>query len=476
MEEETEETSRCDNCDIVMPADDLITRTLDIGEMNLCSECEDGLFICSHCEKASFNDDLARINGEFYCDDCRNEQFFFCESCQRYYDRDAMSELPNGESSCNDCWCERCSCCEGCGESYWNEDLHENDDGEYYCSSCHPAYSVKLSQSFSINKSNRKVGFELEFFSKATPHMNKLGELHYDGSIECPDEFIAREFSSHIFNGDGLLEAIKEVGSQLKNVNAQVNKTCGFHVHLDMQNETNEEQENIVKWWYEFEKILFAFVSPSRRYNSYTEEIKSRIDSTVKFAKATTSYKNALRHNRYHALNVVAFDKHGSFEVRLHQGTVDPEKIHHWTLLLIAFFDTFTKKPFTPYYELLLKKMSERKKLIFFFRKLKLPLSQRKYFTKRVKEFLRGETGTAHPWINITKQPIPVISRETRSIAQLAETVRVIDPLTAVEAARITRRISGFEPNTNNINLTQINLNHYWTEVINDHLEGDINF
>jgi len=94
-----------------------------------------------------------------------------------------------------------------------------------------------------------------------------------------------------------------------------VNRSCGFHVHLDCRGKGESEVWALCKkvnaWLY----ALRELVPESRRENEYCKFGASRTD-------------------RYRAVNFMSFREHGTLEVRLHSGTVDYTKIISWIRLL----------------------------------------------------------------------------------------------------------------------------------------------
>jgi hypothetical protein len=105
----------------------------------------------------------------------------------------------------------------------------------------------------------------------------------------------------------------------------KVDKTCGLHVHLDMRGRSFEDVQKLAK---KVDKWLYALrelVPQSRRENSYCQFGTSRTD-------------------RYKAVNLCAFEKFKTLEIRLHSGTTDYTKIISW-LRLVEFVAAMPKAP-----------------------------------------------------------------------------------------------------------------------------------
>lgn len=115
-------------------------------------------------------------------------------------------------------------------------------------------------------------------------------------------------------------EIIERVCEVLSDCKARVNKSCGFHVHLDMRNRNSSLcYNNLVG----AQPILYAMNPMSRRNNSY--------------CKKNTGKKLRRTKDRYKGINgYMALDKHNTIEIRIHSGTVTPIKIKNWVKLLLS--------------------------------------------------------------------------------------------------------------------------------------------
>lgn len=213
---------------------------------------------------------------------------------------------------------------------------------------------------YPTNKSNH-VGVEIEFVlheSKDETLRNQLVEqnLHYnvhlghDGSVE-DKEFVPKyEMRSryNIFSGNNSMQnvmvnshercegrelriiateeeapgIIDSVCLILQNLGAKVNTTCGLHVHLDMRNRNKTVAFDRL---FNGQSILFKLVDETRRKNKYCKMLR----------KKTLQPKT-----KYYGLNKMALKEHGTIEVRMHQGSINPVQIRMWVALLSKIVDT----------------------------------------------------------------------------------------------------------------------------------------
>jgi hypothetical protein len=157
-------------------------------------------------------------------------------------------------------------------------------------------------------------------------------------------------------------------------------------MHVDVSDMSARQRENIARWWQALERVFFGVVTPRRRDNNYARSV----DGISNLA----DWQN----DRYRSLNVAAFHKFKTYEIRLHQGTVSTVKVAAWARLMLSFFETFQAIQCTSERRAVVYQMTDRERLIFLFQQVKAPMSLRKYFVKRAK---RHGTG----YLNMHKRP-----------------------------------------------------------------------
>jgi hypothetical protein len=114
-------------------------------------------------------------------------------------------------------------------------------------------------------------------------------------------------------------------------VGAQINRTCGVHVHLDMrQMKFNKDLvfHNLVNC----QGLLFSLVPPSRRGNKFCTFVESNL------------YENS---NHHHSAisGRDAYGRHKTFEVRIHSGSLNASKINNWIQLLLLIKNNTMQMP-----------------------------------------------------------------------------------------------------------------------------------
>lgn len=160
----------------------------------------------------------------------------------------------------------------------------------------------------------------------------------YDGSVSNGAEIV-----SPILTANRLNEAHK-VTKVLKDSGARVDRATGFHVHVGgniFQNEAQQTSSNLAKFvlnWYAAHHAIAALVAPSRLTNRYCRVLNQ--DMAERQASFTLNGGNgAFNGDRYTSLNLESLHRHGTVEVRLHQGTLNGVKAIAWSQLSVAMIE-----------------------------------------------------------------------------------------------------------------------------------------
>lgn len=146
-----------------------------------------------------------------------------------------------------------------------------------------------------------------------------------DGSIRADDDCFQVEFTCLITQKDRT--SLVQLCDMLRLLGARVNKSCGMHVHLDQRDlvDQNTKRVNILKLnkrGRNFRNVIqvFAQMMPhSRRNNTFCQLGMNSITSG----------------SRYYAINMSAFKRFQTIEIRLHSATTDFTKISNWIDVLL---------------------------------------------------------------------------------------------------------------------------------------------
>lgn len=155
-----------------------------------------------------------------------------------------------------------------------------------------------------------------------------------DGSLNGNN---TAEIVSPILKGKQGLETLKTVCDSLVCIGANVNRSCGLHVHLDAKKMSITHWRNLFINYARLESIIDSFMPRSRRANNNTYcrslALRPRFEASI-FACNTVQDICALFSSRYYKVNVEAYLRHKTVEFRQHSGTTDFQKIYMWLAFL----------------------------------------------------------------------------------------------------------------------------------------------
>lgn len=218
----------------------------------------------------------------------------------------------------------------------------------------------------------RHVGVELECGTPDAPRsfapvhsvMRSTGaQLHGDGSIH--GFAYGLELVTAPARGDLAESYITQACQALQAIGADVNESCGLHVHVNAGDYTEGDLVRFAYLWSVkgIEKTLYGVVSRSRRgtgrgANTFAlpwgpglsagavgdldappaERYRAFQTNTYGSVYTAESYKGSRQKHgsRYHGLSFNAFDIRGTLEFRLHHGTVNARKVTMWAAVCSA--------------------------------------------------------------------------------------------------------------------------------------------
>jgi hypothetical protein len=133
-------------------------------------------------------------------------------------------------------------------------------------------------------------------------------------------------------------ETFRKLCTALEQSNAQVNKSCGLHVHIGAQNLSDREYCNVFVNYMYLSNLIEKTLAPSRRGTRWA---KNLINQETRVLAANNKYQMAvaLYHDRYYQVNVMAYERHQTIEFRQHQGTTDYEKITNWLAFCVKLVE-----------------------------------------------------------------------------------------------------------------------------------------
>lgn len=128
----------CYNCDALVKENELYYCESN-GEY-YCEDCKDDyLFYCERCGNYYLESESVvvhtRYGDEYWCEDCASESAFYCEDCETYYDMRYYDscQTRTGRYICQDCADENYYYCDNCGYYVWYEDWDSDNECCIWC-------------------------------------------------------------------------------------------------------------------------------------------------------------------------------------------------------------------------------------------------------------------------------------------------------------------------------------------------------
>lgn len=167
------------------------------------------------------------------------------------------------------------------------------------------------------------------------------------------------EVASYKASGKKDLFHIAEVVEFLKSEGALVNHNCGFHVHVDVSDFSEDRISALLARWIKIENILFNMV-PERRSDSvyckkwrdsskfkklrrYVHELQTSPDVFWETMRPTDKRIHNNIQKRF-SLNLVNYIRNlksrKTVELRLPEGTLDGWQVLNWTIMFINFVES----------------------------------------------------------------------------------------------------------------------------------------
>lgn len=145
---------------------------------------------------------------------------------------------------------------------------------------------------------------------------------------------------------DAVLKGLRETThwEGAGNFAAKVNASCGLHIHVGVRDLTDAQRAKVYRNWYQANGIIGTFVAQSRLQNHYCRQAsRHEVEGVARLLEAGYATRANLNRwtEKYRSLNVLPFPTIGTFEFRLHQGTLNTKKIRNWVTLLLAFVTGF---------------------------------------------------------------------------------------------------------------------------------------
>jgi len=313
------EKIKCYECHKAYPKDKL---TL-FDAILWCTECLDEYTTtCADCGERIYTDDEHYTADDYIiCDRCYDDNYFFCEACDRIY----RNEYRAG------------NLCEWCCEHGETPEAMPNDERYYF-------------------KSRRDLPLGVEIEAEGGDYLDVYDELAHKGFGVSKDNSLQDGIEVQVpaSNGGNTEKLVKQACQSLKRNRFKISSRCGLHIHIEFPSK-KKTIKRLLLMAYACEPIFYAVNPKSRRNNGFCRSLSrafkvseilsaqpEKIDQLfyskgnghttkqdIKFYK-----KSKWNECRYFGFNLHSLFYRNTVEFRYHAGTMSPEKIIHWVKLL----------------------------------------------------------------------------------------------------------------------------------------------
>lgn len=197
--------------------------------------------------------------------------------------------------------------------------------------------------------SNRSFGVEIECIHRqgysyiyealwASGMHDWAGMVGTDASL---DRYFGVEVRSPILVGEDGFNQVKNVIEILLDIKTVVNTSCGLHVHHDGPEFVNNKENiiKLVKSWSENQNEISKLVKPERRRNRYCMPWEDFHVGTLE----SFEY-GAYWGQRRSSLNLHSLERHGTIEIRQHEGSLYYDEIEAWVKFGQKFVESVLKR------------------------------------------------------------------------------------------------------------------------------------
>lgn len=190
-----------------------------------------------------------------------------------------------------------------------------------------------------------------QYLTVADSHTDKW-RLVSDGSLVCssssPDCNTFELVSPILRGGTGLQEVYRVMNALGKIPSIKINKSMGFHVHVNVQTLTLSNLKNVCQNFVKYEMAMDRFMPKSRRESDFCRSNRSVFggpatpNKTIHdmIASCTTKEElgNLMSPTKYYKLNMkpLVSGRQPTIEFRQHSGTSDREKVKSWIRFCVA--------------------------------------------------------------------------------------------------------------------------------------------
>lgn len=287
--------------------------------------------------------------------DTPTQSRYQCRLCGRRFTENPCRG-PENMCLCQNCYDRECFVCTVCGRIEFSNGrrqlaLEPNGPPVAICRNCEHEYRTWNHAEFVVEdasykkiRSTRKFGIELE--TSDCPNYRSLkGATPFGAKVDC--SIHGMEFTSPILYGDEGLAAVEEFCNHADRLDFDVDSDCGYHLHIDMRGESVDALKSVAYAYTKADSVWRLLVDSFRANDcGYCRRPEFGRSEISRVWDEYSMERFCDRQNRYTLCNLNAYTKFGSYEIRLHQGSLDARVICNWIKAHLRFVDWAKDKTF----------------------------------------------------------------------------------------------------------------------------------
>jgi hypothetical protein len=161
-----------------------------------------------------------------------------------------------------------------------------------------------------------------------------------DGSLSA-NGMGSAEVVSPVLQGQDGMNQVRTVMGILRDAGSSTNSSCGMHIHIGMDTLTATEQARVISQHAKWQAAFDAFITVARQSNTYASKRTLGMATRLaeEWANPQVDSRRTISDNqgRYYTLNLNSFYKYGTFEFRMHGGSLNGLNATAWIALHHGF-------------------------------------------------------------------------------------------------------------------------------------------
>ena len=313
-------------------------------------DCFNENFIkCDECGKIVPREETTYLNeyDKYVCDNCLDTYYYRCDHCDSYVHQDNVYWGRDERPYCEDCFNEYFTICENCDETIWRDDAYYDSDGYAYCPDCwhnrqgiiydyHDSsveYIPKYLDDIDRNENyNELYGLELEIgddYCETAEGLQSLMNddvvLMHDGSVDGY-EMISMPISRQYFYKEFIPRLDKGL-QYLRRNDARGHNKGGIHIHFKQFNR-GLQTANAVQILYGDVADLKIWLAISQRREGSLERWASMTNNNNTPKEILEfGYRTAMSESNYHGTALNYDSRTETHELRIFNSNLRLERV-----------------------------------------------------------------------------------------------------------------------------------------------------